>query len=482
MKLRALLSLLAACGLAACGNDPTKRGACDDGSCSPEEDSGRDAFVPASDAGHRDAQSASDAARAGDAAPLVDAGLADAGPAACDASVPPTLPSLALTTVVAGRDRLVFAAQPRGSSDWYLVHQKGRIDVLSGGAVRGDAFLDLSALVNQGLDANDERGLLGLAFAPDYATSGKFYVALTPNRDGQSELNRDLVLEYERSGTDPYRADLATRKTILALEPSAGNHNGGNLLFGPDGMLYVGSGDGGGSCNSDKPGTPQDPSSLFGKILRLDPNGAEPYAAAGNPFSGASGDARVLHYGVRNPFRFGFDSLTGDFYFGDVGQDSYEEVSFAPAGAKGLNFGWAASEGNASGTCSNRALRPGSTETKPILSIDRPKAGAQDGPFRDYVSIIGGHVYRGSAIPALRGVYLFGDYTGRRMGALRQCEGRTSPPAVLRKARDPNTTEPYFTLPMGATFVELTAILEDEAHELYMVVNRSSLLKVVPGP
>jgi glucose/arabinose dehydrogenase len=405
----------------------------------------------------------------------------DAGPPPCDPTIAPVLPQLALAPVVSERDRLVYAAQPPGSSDWYLVHQKGRVDVFTGGAVRTQAFLDLSSRFAQNPSEGDERGLLGLAFAPDYAASGKFYVMFTPSMDGDPDQNQDVVLEYQRSASDPFVADPGSRKLLVALDLSAVNHNGGQLVFGPDGMLYVGTGDGGAGCNDNQPNESQQPDSLFGKILRLDPKAAPPFAAAGNPYSGATGDARVLHYGLRNPFRFGFDSLTGDLYIGDVGQNSYEEISLAPSGAKGLNFGWAAFEGDHGGTCPGRALATGAQHTKPIVDIDVRDNAPANYPFRDYVSVIAGPVYRGTAIPALQGVFLFGDYTGIRMGALRQCGAQTSPISPILKTRDPNSQDRSFTLPAMFRFSALTAIVSDNAGELYFVANRSTLLKLVPG-
>lgn len=398
-------------------------------------------------------------------------------PPACDASVAPDVGKLALAPVVTDLDKLIYAAQPKGSNDWYLVQQTGQIRVFTGGALRPGVFLDVSReiqLSTGGFD--DERGLFTIAFPPDYATSGKFYVMMTPTTG--SNMNRDTVLEYQRSD-DPYVANPTPTKTILRLDSSQVNHNGGHIVFGPDGMLYVGTGDGGGSCNSDKPGTPQDPSSPFGKILRLDPNAPEPYAASGNPFPGDG--ALTWHYGLRNPWRFGFDRATGDLYIGDVGQDSYEEVDFAPAGVSGLNFGWAKYEGDHADTCRGRTLREGTTHTRPIVDIDRRSSAT--GPFRDYVSVVSGFVYRGSEVPQLRGVYLFGDYTGGRMGALVQCGEKTSPLTVVLKNPDPNAPNaPAFTRQGGLpVFERLTAIVEDNAGELYFVANRNSLVKIVPG-
>ncbi|WP_433926828.1 sorbosone dehydrogenase family protein [Sorangium cellulosum] len=398
-------------------------------------------------------------------------------PPVCNATAAPDVGKLALAPVVTGVDRLVYAAQPKGSSDWYLVQQTGKIRVFTGGALREENFLDVSSQIQltTGL-FDDERGLLSIAFPPDYATSGKFYIAMTPTTG--TNMNRDVVLEYQRSAGNPYVANETPTKTILRLDASAVNHNGGHVMFGPDGMLYVGTGDGGGSCNSDKPGASQDINSPFGKLLRLDPNAPEPYAAAGNPFDGSA--ARVWHYGLRNPYRFSFDRLTKDLYIGDVGQDSYEEVDFVPAGVSGLNFGWAAFEGDHANTCNGRTLREGTTDTKPIVDIDRRRTAT--GPFRDYVSVVGGYVYRGAALPQLRGVYLFGDYTGERMGAIMQCGTQTSPITQILKNRDPNTPNaPAFARQGGLpTFEDLTAIVEDDAGELYFVANRDSLVKIVP--
>ncbi|XXX72715.1 PQQ-dependent sugar dehydrogenase [Sorangium sp. So ce134] len=399
-------------------------------------------------------------------------------PTACDASAAPDVGKLALAPVVTGVDKLTYAAQPKGSSDWYLVQQTGQIRVFTGGALRPAVFLDVSSEIQLSSGPfDDERGLISIAFPPDYETSGKFYIMMTPTTG--SNMNRDTVLEFKRSASDPYVADKTPTKTILRLDQSQVNHNGGHVVFGPDGMLYVGTGDGGGSCNNDKQGAPQDPSSPFGKILRLDPNAAEPYAAAGNPFPGDG--ARTWHYGLRNPYRFGFDRATGDLFIGDVGQDSYEEVDYVPAGVSGLNFGWAKFEGDHEDTCRGRTLREGSTHTRPIVDIDRRSSAT--GPFRDYKSVIGGFVYRGTEVPQLRGVYLFGDYTGGRMGALVQCEDKTSPLTIILKNPDPNTPNaPAFVRQGGLpTFEGLTAIVEDNAGELYFVANRNSLVKIVPG-
>jgi glucose/arabinose dehydrogenase len=195
----------------------------------------------------------------------------------------------------------------------------------------------------------------------------------------------------------------------------------------------------------------------------------------------ANGDPRVLHYGLRNPFRFSFDRITGDLFLGDVGQNAFEELDHAPANSKGLNFGWASFEGDSNLTC-GRTLRDGSTHTPPIFVADRT-AGATS-PFSDYNAMIGGVVYRGSALPALQGVYLFGGFAGARLGALRQCGSTTSPVTPVTKSCNPNTpNEACLRSLNGAPrFTELRAIVEDHDGELYVVANRDSLLKIVPLP
>jgi glucose/arabinose dehydrogenase len=447
-----------------------------------ERDGGRDGGLDASDARGPDIDAgdarvlddASSDARTSEPDATIDASF-DAGPDAeldarvpCDASVAPALPALRLQAV-AEVGALVFAAQAPGSDDWYLVQQTGFIRVLRDGALLPEPFLDVSAE----LPSIDERGLLGLAFPPDYAQSGKFYIALTASA-GENR-NRDSVYEYQRAqdGTS------SRTRTIVQLPASAENHNGGTVLFGPDGFLYYGTGDGGGGCNSDRPGAAQDPSSLFGKILRLDPRAAEPYGAADNPFAADAGDPRVLHSGLRNPFRYGFDRL-GGLFIGDVGQGTAEELDFGAADARGLNFGWPAFEGDRAATCSTGGIyAPPDAAVAPIVHIPRNVVN----PFSDYASVIGGPTYRGSAIERLHGTTLFGDYYGARMGALVQCGAQTSPVAVIAKNGDPNQpSQPSFARPDGSVpFGNLSAIVEDNAGELYFVANNSTLYKVVAG-
>ncbi len=423
-------------------------------------------------------------------------GSAGDAPVSCDAGEKPAIGGLGIETALTSSELvgMTYAVQPPDSDDWYLVEQRGRIVVFADGALRPTPFFDVRAQIT--LDASyDERGLHSIAFPPDFATSGLFYIVMTPTSGANA--NRDLVLEHRLSTSDPYVADMTPVREILSLEGAptsvgmfANLHNAYTAKFGPDGMLYVGMGDGGGSCN-DNPGfedRPQDIASPNGKLLRLDPSADAPYGAADNPFVN-DGDPRVLHYGLRNPFRFGWDAVTGDLYIGDVGQDTHEELDVAPAGAKGLNFGWASEEGDEA-TCPGRALRDGATVTPPIFFTSHgggsglaPACSAS--PFCDYSAIVAGAVYRGTGLPALQGVYLFGDWAGDNLAALYHCGDQTSDVTVIDYVRDANLPDDGYLVKVGTNVPDLdslTAIVEDHARELYLVVNGNSLLKIVPAP
>jgi glucose/arabinose dehydrogenase len=422
-------------------------------------------------------------------------GSAGATPAACDATKKPAIGGIGFSVAISSSDLVgvSYAVQPPGSEDWYLVEQRGRIRVWSAGALRPTPFYDVSSEIQ--LDASyDERGLHSIAFPPDYATSGLFYVVLTPSTGARA--HHDLVLEHSRSAADPYVADMAVKREILNLEgvPQSGLfsnlHNAYMAKFGPDGMLYVGMGDGGGSCN-DNPGfedSPQDIANPHGKLLRFDLKAAAPYGAADNPFV-ADGDPRVLHYGLRNPFRFGWDAATGDLYIGDVGQDTHEELNVAPKDAKGLNFGWASKEGDET-TCTARKQRPNTTVTAPIFFTTHGGGSGlappcSTSPFCDFSSIVAGAVYRGSALASLKGAFLFGDWASDNMAALYHCGDKTSDVTVIDYVRDANFPDNGYLTKVGSGTPDLesiTAIVEDHANELYLVANGNSLLKLVPAP
>jgi len=311
-------------------------------------------------------------------------------------------------TRVGSFDSPVYVTQPRGERRrLFVVEQGGRIRVVRDGRVLERPFLDISGKVVSG----GEQGLLSMAFAPDYATSGRFYVDYT-DRDGDTR-----VVEYRR-GSSPDRADPGSARQVLFQDQPESNHNGGLLLFGPDDLLYVGLGDGGGGGDQHgRIGNAQSLGTLLGKILRIDPrpDGGRPYRVPrDNPFVGRAGAKPSIYaWGLRNPWRFSFDRGTGDLTIGDVGQDAFEEVSFVGRGdGRGANFGWRAWEGN------NR-YDPGldvAGHVRPALTYGRGGG----------CSVTGGYVIRDPRLPALRGRYLYGDFCAGRLLTARLRTGGAS--------------------------------------------------------
>lgn len=357
-------------------------------------DAGRevDSGPPPEDAGPRDAGP--------------DAGPPDAGPACTGDG----FPSLSTERAVPGHSftGALFVTFAPGSDDLFVVEQPGRIQRVRDGAV--STFLDIRSRTRSG----GERGLLGLAFHPDYDTNGRFFVYYTPM---SPDTNR--VAEYGRSSGDPLVADDTEVAVLVDIDDPESNHNGGMVAFGPDGFLYAGTGDGGGGGdNHGTIGFGLDTTTLMGKILRLDVDAAgSGYAAAGNPFASGGGLPQIWAYGLRNPWRFSFDRLTGDLYIADVGQSAWEEVNVQPASSTGgENYGWRAYEGF-------EVFRPDDVDevdvhAEPVAAFSH--SGSEIGAA---CSITGGYVYRGGAIPALQGWYLFGDFCTGRRAAFRMCDG-----------------------------------------------------------
>src|SRR4051812_32584242 len=292
-------------------------------------------------------------------------------------------------------------APPADTHRLFVVEQAGRIRVVKDGHKLAKPFLDISSQVQSG----GERGLLSMAFAPDYKSSGRFYVYFT-DHDGDIHIQ-----ELRRASAN--RAASGSARNLLTIEHSEfGNHNGGQLQFGPDKHLYAGVGDGGSAGDPHNHG--QSLGTRLGKLLRIDPRHGKRYSVKGNPFAGRRGARReIWAYGLRNPWRFSFDRATGDLVIGDVGQDAIEEIDFARRGTgKGANYGWSVFEGNArfkSGSAPG-AVRPRVTHTH--------SAG--------YCSITGGYVVRDRSLGSLYGRYLYGDLCkgtlrsvklGRRGGA-----------------------------------------------------------------
>ncbi len=294
-------------------------------------------------------------------------------------------------------------APPRDVRSVFVVERGGTVRLLVDGTLRARPFLDIRSLVYTGDGREDERGLLSIAFAPDYATSGRFF-AFYVSRQPPAARNGDLVVdEFRRSATDPEIADPASRRTLIAVQHDQyANHNGGQLAFGPDAMLYAGTGDGGGG--GDPLGSGQSLGTRLGKILRLDVRPGQPLAPPDNPFGAAAPE--VWSLGLRNPFRFSFDRLTGDLTIGDVGQEDVEEIDFVPRAAgwgRGANFGWNIAEGSTR----YGADRPVRADELPAgyvgPVIQKPHSAG-------WCSITGGYVVRDPALPELYGRYVYGDY------------------------------------------------------------------------
>ncbi|MCU0674448.1 MAG: PQQ-dependent sugar dehydrogenase [Myxococcota bacterium] len=356
-----------------------------------------------------------DASRADGAASDVGVDPPDTGSEVDSGTVPgdcagSTLPALRVEAIASTNfEAPVHAIGAPGDAETiYVVEKTGRIIVVRGGE-RVGVFLD----VREGLLTEGEQGLLGLAFHPGYASNGRFFVFFTPGGP-----RRNVVAEFRRSSEDPFRADPDEVARLVEIEDRESNHNGGHLAFGPDGFLYVGTGDEGGggdpylnSLNVDR---------LLGKMLRLDVDAPEAdYAAAGNPFA-ATGRPQVFHYGLRNPWRWSFDRGTGDLYVADVGQEVWEEITIVPAGAAGLNFGWSAYEGTSVYREDRVSMVP--VHTAPQIVYRHNDSSAPVGG----VSIVGGVVYRGDAIPGLRGWYLYGDTYNPHIGAVAYCDGEVT--------------------------------------------------------
>jgi glucose/arabinose dehydrogenase len=363
------------------------------------------------------------------------------------ASPPPaTSNSLRLQTVTAVLSSPVFLTAPTGDvGRLFIVEQGGLIRILNSldGTPRATPFLDVAGLIVTG----GERGLLGMAFDPNYAGNGRFYIYYT-NTAG------DIVIARYGVSTNPDIANAGAQAILKTIaHPTNQNHNGGMLAFGPDGCLYAGIGDGGGS--GDPNGNAQNTNSLLGKILRLDP---ETGSACGtdNPFANGTGGApEVWSFGLRNPWRFSFDRSTGVLYIGDVGQDQREEVDavVGPNAGQGVNFGWNIMEGfacfNPPSGCNSSGLTP------PILDYSHD-AGA--------CSVTGGYVYRGTLNPAVNGSYFYADYCAGFVRSFQLQGGRPSS---------------QNTWPLLSPGGQITSFGEDARGELYILTQTGGLSRIV---
>jgi len=375
--------------------------------------------------------------------------LAALGVAACSSSTappppppPPASGSLATEVVADGLDRPLYLTAPAGDARRFIVEQTGRIRILGAdGALGATPFLDLSGRISSG----GERGLLGLAFHPGYASNGRFYVDYT-------DPGGDTVVERYTVSADPDVADPASAKRILGIPQPFANHNGGQLAFGPDGMLYVFTGDGGGA--GDHMSTGQDPTDLLGAILRLDVDGGDPYAIPpDNPYVGiAAARSELWAIGLRNPWRSWFDVAGGTLYVADVGQAEREEVNAVAIDEAGVNYGWNRLEG----TRCYVAQGCDASGTEPPVA---------EYTHADGCSITGGAVYRGSAIPEIAGHYFYSDYCSGFLRSFRLSGGQAVEP------------EEWSVGALGS----VTSFGVDAAGELYVMNAGGTVYRLVPG-
>lgn len=337
-----------------------------------------------------------------------------------------------LQTVISGLKAPVWMTQAPGQPDrFYVVEQRGRILAVTRGSGEKQVFLDIRRNVVYG----GEAGLLSVAFHPDFARNGRYFV----NYTAETPSFGNVIAEYTVGSSE--------EKVLLHIPKPWTNHNGGLLLFGKDGYLYIGTGDGGDA--GDPMGNGQNRNALLAKILRIDVNSGDPYGIpADNPFAQGGGRGEVYAYGLRNPWRFSFDRVTNALFAGDVGQDKWEEIDVVE---KGGNYGWNTMEGN---HCFNP---PSGCDTTGL------RLPIWEYPHSEGISVIGGYVYRGSELPELRGAYVYGDYGNGRIWALRydQRSRETVANDLLLESRLP-----------------ISSFAEDDRGELYVLALDGKVFKI----
>lgn len=415
--------------------------------------------------------------------------------------------SLNSVRIANGLSSPVFVTAPQGDdSRLFVVEQRsgttGRIRIINipANTLNSTPFFSVSPVATGG-----EQGLLGLAFHPNYLQNGYFYVYYTRSAQSGISAGSSIIARYRANApyTTSTTADLASGVTLLEIRQPDANHNAGWMSFGPDGNLYIATGDGGcgndSNCGGNAPtinppghtsgtGNAQDvTSNLLGKILRLDVDGPDnipgnaddadpstgtPYrAAAGNPFNGTNGDREIFAYGLRNPWRDSFDRLTGDLWIADVGQGAREEINFVPAGlGAGFNFGWRCLEGTR--TTGLTGCNPNDASLwAPIMEYGHNENIAPT--FIRGCSITGGYVYRGSAIPSIYGHYIFADYCSGDIWTIQRAAGGGLTNVINRTGQ--------LTPPGGLGIQNVTSFGQDNQGELYICdQSGGEVYKIIP--
>lgn len=369
--------------------------------------------------------------------------------------------------VAEGFTKPVYVCQPPGEFErLFVLEQKGLIKIIKNSQIIRKPFADLRGRIHNPVSPGDERGLLGLAFHPQYQSNGYVYANYIDKDD------HTIVSRFTVSG-NPEKLDNHSEKILIKLKQPFPNHNGGHITFGPDGYLYISVGDGG------KWGDPfnhaQNLETWFGSVLRIDVNHGDPYSIPKtNPFvNRQNARGEIWLYGLRNVWRFSFDRFTGDIYLGDVGQDLWEEIDFVSAEeAGGQNFGWNVMEGKhcyqPKENCIAVGIQPifeypnDANYMKTLMGMDEPNV--------DGCSVTGGYVYRGKAIPSLQGTYFFADYCSGNIWSFREKNGE----AVGFQ----NRTE-EINLDHNASMHFISSFGEDNKGELYIVDYNGAIYKLI---